>query len=121
MYADKMTDAMQRTIDETNRRRSLQMSHNEDHGLVPKQIVKKLSNPLSEVRGKEDTYEQTNGPAIAADPVIQYMSIEQIERSILNTQDMMKKAAKDLDFIEAARLRDEMYALESLLKQKKGK
>ncbi len=121
MYADKMTDAMQRTIDETNRRRSLQMAHNEDHGLEPKQIIKKLSNPLSEVRGKEDTYEQTNGPAIAADPVIQYMSIDQIERSILNTQDMMKKAAKDLDFIEAARLRDEMYALESLLKQKKGK
>lgn len=121
MYADKMTDAMQRTIDETNRRRSLQMSHNEDHGIEPKQIVKKLSNPLSEVRGKDDTYEQTNGPAIAADPVIQYMSIDQIERSILNTQDMMKKAAKDLDFIEAARLRDEMYALESLLKQKKGK
>ena len=121
MYADKITDSMQRTIDETNRRRAVQNEYNEDHKITPTQITKSKDNTLMNLTGRNKQYEINESPAIAADPVIQYMSAEQLEKAISNTKKSMEKAAKGLDFIEAARLRDEMYALEELLKQKQGK
>ncbi len=121
MYADKITDSMQQTIDETNRRRTLQIDYNEDHNQKPTQIIKKKENPLMHITGQEKVYEQEDSvSAIAADPVIQYMTIPQLEKAIQHSQKLMQKAAKDLDFIEAARLRDEMFTYQELLKQKKS-
>ncbi len=121
MYADKITDSMQQTIDETNRRRALQIEYNEDHNQTPTQIVKKKENPLMHITGQEKAYKQEESVAdIAADPVMQYMTIPQLEKAIQHSQKQMQKAAKDLDFIEAARLRDEMFTYQELLKQKKS-
>lgn len=123
MYADKITESMQRTIDETNKRREKQLAYNEEHGIVPTQIKKSqkeiLSGKLREIDGKEPKpYIEPDKPHVAADPVVQYMSRSQVEKQIEEVKRAMKRAAKDLDFFEAARLRDEMYGLEKLLKQK---
>ena len=127
MYADKTTVSMQKTIDETNRRRSIQEKYNEEHGITPTQIIKskevilrstKVADGDEEHRELKYTYEQTAEAAIAADPVIQMMSPEALDKTILNTKKQMEKAAKELDFIEAAQLRDELYALEALKKSK---
>ncbi|HYX06126.1 MAG TPA: helicase-related protein, partial [Bacteroidales bacterium] len=121
MYADKITGSMQRTIDETNRRRAKQLKYNEENGITPKQIVKAISTIMSDLHGgKEKTkvyagQEKTN---IAADPVIKYMSQPALEKAIQSTRKAMEKAAKELDFIEAARLRDEMYTYEKLLNER---
>lgn len=122
MYADKITESMQKTIDETNRRRAKQMAYNEDHQLTPQPLQKSKEQILSQtsVVGRKPSYsmnEHEERPSIAADPVVQYMSKPQLEKAIANTKKSMEKAAKDLDFIEAARLRDEMYELEKLLGQ----
>ncbi len=121
MYADKITDSMQRTLDETNRRREKQLIYNEKYGIIPKQIVKPSSNILREVRnitGQSNAYIEPEKPDIAADPVVQYMNKEAILKAIANSKSKMEKAAKDLDFIEAARYRDEMQALQNLLDNK---
>ncbi len=122
MYADKITDSMQKTIDSTNYRREKQLKYNEENGVTPKAIVK----PTREIIGYEyrsDKSEPYSGgashPDVAADPVVQYMSADALEKAIAKTKKEMQAAAKELDFIEAARLRDEMYRLEELLKQKK--
>jgi len=122
MYADKVTDSMQRTIDSTNYRREKQLKYNEENNIIPTAIVK----PTREIIGyeyrsgkKPEEYADTVHPDVAADPVVQYMSPEGLEKTIEKTRKQMRAAAKDLDFIEAARLRDEMFALEKILKEKK--
>ncbi len=121
MYADKITNSMQKTIDSTNYRREKQLKYNEDNGITPQTIVK----PTREIIGyeyknkKTDTYSGgASHPDIAADPVVQYMSIDALEKTIAKTKKEMQTAAKELDFIEAARLRDDMFRLQEILKQK---
>lgn len=119
MYADKMTDSMRKTIEETARRRAIQIAYNEEHGKVPTALNKSKAKIMESTKvadGDPATrnlkYEYTEELSIAADPVIAYMSVEQLEKTITFTRIEMEKAAKELDFIEAARLRDELYALE---------
>ena len=114
MYADKMTKSMERTIDETYRRRAIQIAYNEEHGLIPTALNKTNENAFHYRTEEEDNR------TIAADPVEQYMSATELEKSLKNAERQMKKAAKDLDFMEAARLRDEMYRLQKLVEVKKG-
>jgi excinuclease ABC subunit B len=120
MYADKTTDSMQKTIDETQRRREKQMKYNELHGITPTQIIKPLENVLGSVMGKDTEpkpyIEPIDKTVMAADPVIEYMSEDQINKAIAKLQKEMKKVVKDLDFIEAARIRDEIISLEERLK-----
>ena len=122
MYADKITDSMQRTIDSTDYRRSKQLKFNEENGITPRQIIK----PTREIIGYEFRSNKTmpypddsSRPDIAADPVVQFMNADALQKAILKTKKEMEAAAKELDFIEAARLRDEMYLLQEILKQKK--
>lgn len=120
-YADKVTDSMQFTIDETNRRRTIQMAYNEAHGIVPKTVRKSKEEILSkktilDIRGKKDAYIEPEHPSLAADPVLEYMNKDQLEKMITNTERKMKKAAKELDFISAAQFRDELFALKERLK-----
>ncbi|WP_346857267.1 excinuclease ABC subunit UvrB [uncultured Draconibacterium sp.] len=124
MYADKVTKSMQKTIDSTNYRREKQLKYNEENNITPQQIIK----PTREIIGyeyrsdKKPEYEGGMGqPDIAADPVVQYMSVAGLEKAIEKTKKQMQAAAKDLDFIEAARLRDEMFALQNLVQEKKRK
>jgi excinuclease ABC subunit B len=124
-YADKVTDSMQRTIDETNRRRVIQMAYNDEHGITPKTLAKTKEEILArqsvlDIRSKREYYvEPEAGDArysIAADPVTQYMTRDQIERLIVETEARMKQAAKELDFITAALHRDDMQKLKERLK-----
>lgn len=143
MYADKITESMQQTIDETDRRRSLQMRYNEEHGITPTAIIKSrnaiigLNEDIDEAtpartsrsqskqtkqrpskdRNTEGLYlnEFDTRPDIAADPVIAYMTAQDLGRAIENTRNKMLKAAKDMEFIEAARLRDEMLKMQARL------
>ena len=120
-YADKVTDAMQSTIEETNRRRSLQMAYNEANGIVPQTVRRSREEILSkqsilDIRGNQQrAYVEPDQPSIAADPIVGYMNRDQIERLIRETEDKMKKAAKELDFISAAQYRDELLALKKRL------
>tara|TARA_B110000037_G_scaffold213293_1_gene267567 strand:- start:7555 stop:9579 length:2025 start_codon:yes stop_codon:yes gene_type:complete len=121
MYADRMTNSMQRTIDETNRRRAIQEAYNTEHNITPTQIKKSVESILKQTKvadaeGKEKIYDMNVELAMAADPVFDYMSKEQLEKSIKKIKSDMEKAAKALDFIEAARLRDEMFVLDKKLK-----
>ncbi|PHR30718.1 MAG: excinuclease ABC subunit B [Fluviicola sp.] len=123
MYADKMTNSMQRTIDETSRRREIQKAYNKKHGLVPTPLNKSTHTILNSTKvadgdGPTD-YTHYEESAIAADPVIRYMSDQQMEKTIKYTRKKMETASKDLDFIEAARLRDELFALEKQQNQSK--
>ncbi|MBL57522.1 MAG: excinuclease ABC subunit B [Flavobacteriales bacterium] len=125
MYGDKITDSMRKTIDETNRRRDIQMAYNKANGITPTSLAKSKEEILEQtsvidsVRGnKLKKYEATEVEAgIAADPVIQYMSKAQLEKAIKQAKAKMQKAAKELDFISAAQYRDEMQALEKKLKK----
>ncbi len=121
MYADKITGSMQRTIDETDRRRAKQMKYNEENNITPTQIKKSLGSILTDkqqstTENKEYKIEET--ASIAAEPVVKYMSIPALEKAIKKTESEMKKAAKELNFIEAAQLRDEMFELKKLLDEK---
>lgn len=126
MYADKITDSMKLTIDETNRRRAKQLAYNEAHGITPQQIKRAYNNVLLEKTDNEtQTQKQpkayTDAPEqlyAAADPIVQYMSKEQLQKSINRTRKLMQEAAKKLDFIEAAQYRDELLRLEEQLKEK---
>ena len=123
MYADKTTDSMQKTIDETARRRAIQMDYNEEHGLTPQPLNKSNETYISRAEKPVEKAAYTikeHLESIAADPVMRYMDVAQLEKSIQHTRKEMEKAAKELDFIEAARLRDEMFALQQLLKSKEN-
>jgi excinuclease ABC subunit B len=122
-YADKITESMQKTIDETNRRRSIQMAYNEKHGITPQTIRRTREEILArksilDIReGQKKAYiEPLPESSIAADPVLNFMSREQIERMVHDVEKKMKEAAKDLDFITAAQYRDEMMSLKKRLK-----
>ena len=127
MYADTITGSMQKTIDETARRRIKQMGYNDSHGITPQQIVKNIKESSLAALQKRDTrYDEHKRPAyleqdvvFAADPIVQQMSRQQLEKSIANTTTLMKQAAKALDFIQAAQYRDEIIRLEELLKEKR--
>jgi len=128
MYADTITGSMQKTIDETARRRSIQMRYNEEHHIVPRQIVKEIKGAL--INGTpvaidekgygnlSKAYLENDAIAFAADPIIERMTRPQLEKSIENTTALMKKAAKELDFIQAAQYRDEIARLQKLLEMK---
>jgi excinuclease ABC subunit B len=121
MYADKITGSMQRTIVETLRRREKQLLYNEEQHITPKQIQKALISIMGNKYEKStinnvNYYTEKEKIDIAADPIVQYMSKEALEKAIEKTKKTMQKAAKDLEFIEAARLRDEMFALQERLK-----
>jgi len=121
-YADKITKSMQHTIDETNRRRVIQIAYNEEHGITPQTIFKSKEEILAQksildIRGVKPTaYIEPDELDIAADPIVGYMSRDQLEKSINETERKMKKAAKELDFITAAQYRDELFALKKKLK-----
>jgi excinuclease ABC subunit B len=122
MYADKITNSMQKTIDETNRRREKQLKYNEKHNITPSQIIK----AQREIIGKKAVYYSPDESKdietlIAADPIVQYMTVPELEKTIKNTKKLMQEASSNLDFVEAARLRDEMYAYEKLLEKLKQK
>ena len=128
MYADRITASMQMTIDETARRREKQLRYNEENHITPKQITKAIKyNALGtavevELPRKEHVYKpyiEEEHAAFAADPIVLMMSKEQLEKSIAHTQRMMKKAAKELDFIQAAQFRDELIRLQNMLEDKK--
>ncbi|PHR45414.1 MAG: excinuclease ABC subunit B [Fluviicola sp.] len=118
MYADKVTKSMERTIDETNRRRAIQQAYNEEHGLEPTALNKTNKNAFHYRTEEDEEFESIGTTSLVADPVQSYMSSDQLKKSITNAEKQMKKAAKELDFIEAARLRDEMYKLKKLLEDK---
>jgi len=125
MYADKITDSMQRTIDSANRRRIKQNDFNVANGITPTQIIKATREIIGlEYRPdkalKSRAYIGPESADVAAYPVVKYMSIDALEKTILNTKKEMEKAARELDFIEAARLRDEMYRLQEILKSRKN-
>ncbi len=128
MYADNITESMQRTIDETARRRSIQMKYNEDHHITPQQIVKDIKGVLSaghgddyepmERKGMKQVYLEPDSAAFAADPIIKRMTRPELEKSIADTQALMEQAAKNLDFIQAAQYRDEIVRLQTQLELK---
>lgn len=128
MYADTITESMQKTIDETSRRRMKQLKYNEDHHITPKQIVKEIKNVLP--TGHDETTEAGSKPRaydeptvmldVAADPIVKTMTVDQLKKSIANTTQLMKQAAKDLDFLQAAQYRDEIVRLQGLLEEKQS-
>ena len=144
MYADNITASMQQTIDETARRRQIQLKYNADHGITPQQIRKDIKGTLSafadaqqhdtekptgnvkaadnkQVPKRYQPYIEPEGYAYAADPIVKRMTRKQLEKSIADTTEMMKEAARQLDFLQAAQYRDEIVRLQSLLDEETGK
>lgn len=121
MYADVITGSMQETINETNRRREKQLKYNEKMGIIPRQIIKKTGTILSGLSRKGVTvkaYIEPERPDIAADPVVRYMNREALEKAMEKARKSMEKSASELDFIQAARFRDEMADLQKLIRNK---
>lgn len=121
MYADKITDSMRTTIDETNRRREKQLAYNIANGITPTQVIKSNKSIMTgaQLKPKGYAYIEPDTLDIAADPVVQYMTAKDLDKAIANAKRQMEEAAKKLDFIEAARFRDEMYALQRQQDKKK--
>lgn len=124
MYADKVTESMRIAIDETNRRRSVQQEYNEKHGITPmslsqdKESILRQTGVADKKKGSKKYYMEEE-TSIAADPVVAYMSKDQLDKLASETQRKMEKAAKDLDFMEAARLRDELIEVKKLILENK--
>ena len=124
MYADKITDSMQITMDETNRRREKQISYNTEHGITPKTVGKSREAIIEQtsvvdfVGGVQKAYIEADSVSLAADPIVQYMTKPDLKRAIENTKKEMVAAAKDMDFLLAAKLRDEMFALEKMMEER---
>ncbi|MDB4904110.1 MAG: Excinuclease subunit [Mucilaginibacter sp.] len=124
MYADKITNSMQITMDETNRRRDIQISYNTAHGITPTTIGKTRSEIMEQTSvmdfkgGVQKAYVETDMASLAADPIVQYMTKPDLKKSIENTKREMLAAAKNMDFLLAAKLRDEMFALEKMMEEK---
>ncbi|HNG90214.1 MAG TPA: helicase-related protein, partial [Saprospiraceae bacterium] len=127
-YADKITDAMRHTIDETQRRRSIQIAYNEQHGITPRTVTKTKEQILAtrsilDIRADTEPpkyYEEKQEISLAAEPVVAYATRSQLEKMIAEAENKMKKASKDLDFITAAQHRDEMMALKKTLRERYG-
>jgi len=124
MYADKVTQSMKQSIDETNRRRGIQMQYNEEHGIIPRSVKKDKQEILKQTgvadkkKGSKKYYIEEE-QSIAADPVVAYMSKDELQKLATETRRKMEKAAKDLDFMEAAKLRDELLEVEKMIKESK--
>ena len=130
MYADSITESMRRTIDETTRRRSIQLKYNEEHDITPRQIVKDIKSILPTEREEDmqttgttrqaaaQAYLEPDGAAFAADPIVRQMTRPELQKSIENTKKLMEEAARKLDFIQAAQYRDEIIRLEKQLELK---
>ena len=122
MYADRVTDSMQKTIDETNRRREKQIAYNLLHNITPatikrtrEEILKQTSIADSKQHGEANAYIESSEIKIAADPILEYLSKDKIKKLLDETEKRMKRAAKEMDFMEAARLRDEMFEFQKML------
>jgi excinuclease ABC subunit B len=127
MYADKITESMQLTIDETNRRREKQLAYNEAHGITPQQIKKARNLAVFGTNAPEENAPKVEKGAyveptttVAADPIVGYMTKEQLQKSIDRTKKLMQESAKQLEFIQAAQYRDELLKLEDIMKEKFG-
>lgn len=126
MYADKVTGSMQVAIDETNRRRTIQAEYNVKHNITATTVVKSKDSILDQTKVADSKkssvnyYTENENPSIAADPIVSYMSSEELEKLVKKTKKSMEVAAKDLDFIEAARLRDELFDLQKLQDKKRA-
>lgn len=127
MYADKITDSMQRTIDETQRKREKQLAYNEANNITPAQIIKNIASVMQQShaadtreKGSPGYYAEKDEVSVAADPVVQYMKADDLKKAVERTRKSMEKAVKELDFVEAARLRDEMFEYQRLLKEKQS-
>jgi excinuclease ABC subunit B len=124
MYADKITDSMQITMDETNRRREIQIKYNTEHGITPTTVGKSREEIIEQTSvvdfkgGVQKAYVETDMITLAADPIVQYMTKADLKKSIDNTKKDMLAAAKNMDFLQAAKLRDEMFALEKMMEEK---
>jgi excinuclease ABC subunit B len=129
VYADKMTESMQRTIDETNRRREKQVAFNIEHNITPATIIKTMKDVFAQtsvldIKGYDPADPNSIAPdqdlvSAAAEEQTDYKTIPQIEKAIASTKKQMEKAARDLDFMEAARLRDEMFLMQKKLEEMK--
>ena len=126
MYADKITDSMRVTIDETNRRREKQLAYNEEHGITPTAIIKSVERIMGQTavadakRKEPQAYIEKQEVEAAADPVLQYMTDSQLMKSISDLRKEIERTVKDLDFIHAAKLRDELFVLEDYLNERKA-
>ncbi len=125
MYADRITDSMQLAIDETNRRRKIQIDYNKKHNITPKTIIRSKDSILGQTkvadskRSTKNYYAESEEVSLAADPVVAYLSKEELQKMADRTRKAMEKAAKELEFMEAAKLRDEFMAIQKLIEDKK--
>lgn len=122
-YADKITASMKSTMEETDRRREKQKAYNEEHGITPTQIKRDRASIMQQTAvmdgdGSKKAYVEPEGLSLAADPVMQFMSVADLEKNAAQLESRMKKAAKDLDFMMAAQLRDELFAIRKLIDDK---